>query len=118
MAYNNTVTLTGNMGSEARLIDKEGKLFAAFSLATTDSYKDEHDKWHDQETIWHDILAFNPRVVEQVKALKKGTRLQITGSLSYRPFETLTEQGKTVKKNEATVIAHRTELKPLVKKVG
>lgn len=118
MAYNNTVKLIGNMGSEARLIENEGKLFAAFSLATTDSYKDDKEQWHDQETIWHDILVFNPRVVEQVKALKKGTRLEVAGSLSYRPFETASEDGKPIKKKEASIIGHKLELRPLVKKVG
>ena len=47
MAINNTTLLTGNMGSEARIIETEENRFAAFSLATTDSYKDENDQWHE-----------------------------------------------------------------------
>lgn len=116
MAYNNTVTLTGNMGSEARIIETEENRFAAFSLATTDSYKDEAGEWHDKETIWHSILVFNPVVIEVVKNLKKGTRLKITGSLSYRPFEVMNGEGEVITKKEASILAAKVEQAPLVKK--
>lgn len=117
MTNNNTVTLTGNMGSEARIIETSGKPFASFSLATTDSYKDDKDQWHQKETIWHNILVFNPKVIEQVKNLKKGSRLEISGSLSYRPFEVPTETG-LITKNEASIVAYKLEQKPLVKKAS
>lgn len=117
MAQNNTVTLAGNLGSEARIIATEESTFAAVSLATTDSYKDEQGNWHDKDTIWHSILAFSPRVIERLKALKKGTRVQISGSLSYRPFEVLNGEGEVITKKEAAIIAASIELAPLVKKI-
>lgn len=117
MAYNNTVTLTGNMGSEARIMDTSEKDFAAFSLATTDSYKDEQENWQEKDTIWHNVLVFSPRVIEEVKALKKGTRIKITGSISYRTFEVFID-GKPVEKKEASIIAHKVELAPLAKKAA
>ena len=116
MALNNTVTLTGNLGSEARIIANEENTFAAVSLATTDSYKDEQGEWHDKQTVWHNILAFNPRVIEELKALKKGTRIHITGSLSYRPFEVVNGDGELITKKEASIIAGKVELAPLPKK--
>lgn len=116
MALNNTAILTGNMGAEAKVIEKEGKPFATFSLATTDSYKNEKEEWVQKDTIWHDILIFSPNLIEQVKAFKKGTRLKVTGSISYRPFETSLEDGRTVKKNEASIIAKKIEMAPLAKK--
>ena len=61
-------------------------------------------------------LVFNPKLVELVKSLKKGTRITLTGPLSYRPFETTLEDGKTVTKKEASVIARTIEMAPLVKK--
>ena len=117
MALNNTAILTGNMGAEAKIIEKEEKSFATFSLATTDSYKNEKEEWVDKETLWHDILVFSPSLIEQVKTFKKGTRLKVTGSISYRPFETKLEDGRTVKKNEASIIAKKIDLAPLAKKV-
>ncbi|MBL7814709.1 MAG: single-stranded DNA-binding protein [Saprospiraceae bacterium] len=116
MAQNNTVILIGNMGSEARVIKTEGRDFVGFSLATTDSYKDDKGEWQEKETVWHNILAFNPKVVEMLKAFKKGSRLTVTGSLSYRPFEVVNGDGEVITKKEASIIVSKIELTPLVKK--
>ena len=116
MAINNTIKLVGNTGTEIKIIENDGKPFAAFSLATTDSYKDkETEEWKDKETIWHDVIVFNPKLMEQLKAFKKGTRLEVTGSLSYREFK-VQDEGKVITKKEARVIAHKAEQAPLVKK--
>jgi len=70
MAINNSVTLIGNMGSDADIIDS--------------------------------------------------SRLEITGSLSYRPYKIAMsdEHGevKEITKYEASIIARKIELAPLVKK--
>jgi single-stranded DNA-binding protein len=116
MAYNNNTILTGNLGSEARIIATDESTFAAVSLATTDSYQDDDGNWHDKETVWHNILAFNPRVIEELKALKKGVRIQVTGSLSYRPFEVVNGDGEVITKKEASIIAGKVELATLTKK--
>lgn len=116
MAYNQAVTLTGNLGAEAEIKEGTERSFAAFSLATADSYQDEQEQWVQKESIWHKVLAFSPHVQKQVMSLKKGTRVEITGSISYRPFETSLEDGRMVTKNEAVIIAHKLELKPLAKK--
>ncbi len=116
MAFNNTVTLTGNLGSEAKIITTDEHRFASVSLATTDSYQDENDQWQEKDTIWHNIIAFSPRVIEELKALKSGTRICITGSLSYRPFEVVNGHGKVITKKEASIIAAKIEMAPLVKK--
>lgn len=116
MAINNTVTLIGNIADEAKIIDGGNKKFAALRIATTDSYKDkETGEWKDKETIWHDVVAFSPTVIEQLKSFKKGTRLEITGSLSYREFKVL-DEGKEITKKEANVIAKKVEQATLVKK--
>lgn len=117
MAINNTVTLIGNMGSEADIIETENTTFAAVSIATTDSYKDDKGEWHELATIWHNVLTFNPKLIEVLKNLKKGTRLEITGSLSYRPYKVMLE-GKEITKQEASIIARKIELAPLPKKAG
>ena len=116
MAINNTVTLIGNMGAEARIIKTEENSFAAISLATTDSYKDDKGEWQDKETIWHNILIFIPNVIEVAKSLKIGSRIQVTGALSYRPFEVVNGEGEIITKKEPSVIASKIELAPLAKK--
>jgi single-strand DNA-binding protein len=116
MAINNTVKLTGNLGSEAKFIEKEGNSFAVFSLATTDSYKEkDSEEWKEKETVWHDIIVFNPHLIEEVKSLKKGTRIEIVGSLSYKEH-TFNDNGKEFKRREAKIIANKLEQAPLVKK--
>lgn len=116
MAINNTVTLIGNLGAEARVIKTDEKTFAGLSIATTDSYKDDSDQWHDKETVWHNVLVFSPSVLEVVKSLKTGTRVKVTGTLSYRPFEVVNGDGEVITKKEASIIAGRVELAPLAKK--
>lgn len=118
MAFNNTVTLIGNLGSEARILEKDGRRFAAFSIATVDSFQDSSGDWQSKPTVWHDLVSFSPQVIQQVKSLKKGTRVQVTGSLSYRAFPSATDSGVSIQKKEATVIAGKLELKTLVKKMA
>ena len=113
MARNNHVEIIGNMGDEARINEANGKPMAAVSIATTDSYKDKEDQWQDKETLWHNVLVFNPKFIEVVKNLKKGTRLKVTGELSYREFKTVTEDGQEVTKKECSIIAKNVEQAPL-----
>jgi len=116
MTYNNTAIITGNMGGEAEILEKDGKEFAAFSIATTDSYLDDNEEWQQKETVWHKVLVFNPHVIASVKNLKKGTRIEVTGSIAYRNFPCILEGSTTVQKKEAAIIAGKVALKPLVKK--
>jgi len=91
MAYNCKIELNGNLGADPKIIEKEEKTFVALSVATTDSYpKKEGDKtvWENSKTtLWHDVLIFRPTAIEVVKKLKKGDRVDVIGSLSYRSFK-------------------------------
>lgn len=120
MAINNSVTLIGNMGSDAEIIETENTTFAAVSIATTDSYKDENGEWQELATVWHNILAFNPKLIAALKSLKKGARLEITGSLSYRPRKVMTHDDEGVVKEfnlmETSIVARKIEQAPLAKK--
>ena len=113
MGSENEVILIGNMGSEARMIEKEDKLFAAFSLATQGSYKDANDVWQKKEVVWHNILVFSKKSLSKVKSLKSGSRIKVQGELSYRPFEIIGPDGQTLVKNEASVVANSIEQAPL-----
>jgi single-strand DNA-binding protein len=87
MSHNNRVELEGNLGKDPRIIEKEGKQFAALSIATTDSYKDDNGQWHNRETIWHNVLIFRPTAMNFSKTFKKGDRVRVVGSISYRAHE-------------------------------
>ena len=117
MAINNTVELTGNLGSEVRIIETEGRTFAGVSLATTDSYKDEKTgEWTDKQTQWHDLVAFSPKVIQVLKGLNTKARIKVTGTLSYRPFEVQDGEGQIITKKEASIIVRKVEQAPLPKK--
>lgn len=116
MAINNSIILTGNLGAEAKIIETDNATFASIRLATTDSYKDEEKgEWVDLDTIWHDVVAFNPVVIQALKSFKTGTRVRIEGALNYRPYQIMYE-GKEITKKEASIVARKVELAPLVKK--
>ena len=115
MAYNNTVHLTGNLGADPEFIDHEHNPFAVLSLATTDSYKNKGDQWQNKETIWHRVLVFSPKVIEQVKQYHKGDRIDVIGSLSYKTRE-VSDHGQSLKIHEAGIVARKIDAAPLPKK--
>lgn len=112
MARNNKIELHGFLGQDAKVIESDGKSFVSLRVATTDSYKDENDKWQDKESIWHEVLVFRPLAVQFAKELKKGNLVDITGSISYRPFKD--EQRYT--RYQATIVAGYIEKANLDKK--
>ena len=112
MAQNNTVKLIGNLGDKVRVVEKDDKMFSAFSLATHDSYKDKEGNYQQKAAIWHNVLVFNPKLVELSKTFEKGARIEVNGSLSYRPFK-FKENGKPRVKHEASVIAQSIDPAPL-----
>lgn len=105
MSKNNNVTLTGNLGGDPKHFQSGDKTFIAFSLATQDRYLDKDENWQNKDTVWHQCLAFNYSLVEAAEKLKKGMRIKVTGSLSYRSFSALLEDDKTIRKQEASIIA-------------
>lgn len=104
MAINNRIELHGHLGMDAKTVEKEGKSFVVLRVATTDSYpigQGEEIKWKDRETIWHDVLVFRPATAYFARDLKKGDRVQVTGSISYRPFNDA--EGHT--RRQASIVA-------------
>lgn len=91
MAYNAHIELNGNLGADPKLIDKDGKSFIALRIATTDSYpvkEGETTTWKDSNTtLWHDVLIFRPAAIDKAKTLKKGDRIEVRGSISYRSIK-------------------------------
>ncbi len=92
MSKNNKVELNGFLGSDPKTINKDGKNFIILNVATTDSYPVADEKtgeiiWKDKETVWHDVLIFRSTTAQFAKELKKGDKVELSGTLSYRPFK-------------------------------
>lgn len=89
----NSVQLIGRLG-----IDPETKTFGdnkskvRFSLATSDYYKDKEGE-RQEETQWHNVVAYNKTADIAEKYLKKGQEIAVSGKITYRSWED--KEGKT-----------------------
>jgi len=105
MAFNAKIELNGNLGADAKLIEKDGKKFVALRIATRDSYpvkEGENTVWQDSNTtLWHNVLVFRPAAIVAAQNLKTGDRVELNGSLSYRPVK----GADGYNHQEATIIA-------------
>ena len=110
MAYNSTVILTGNLGHDPEVKDKDGKLYARFSIATTDSYQNKTTRdWHDKDTVWHDVVAFSPSAIDDIQKYSKGARIKVTGSLSYKFLKMADEDGEIRTIKTPSIVAGKVE---------
>lgn len=94
MAYamKNKVQLIGNLGNTPELKGTEsGKPFAAFTLATNESYLNDHGE-KVTETQWHKIQTWGKLAEIAAKYLKQGSEVAVEGKLINRTY--IDEQGK------------------------
>ncbi|MDB5271715.1 MAG: ssb [Chitinophagaceae bacterium] len=87
MAGVNKVILLGNLGKdpEVRAIDN-GRKVARFTLATTESYRNQQGERVDQ-TEWHNVVFWGPVTDVIEKYLKKGNQVYIEGKISNRSYD-------------------------------
>jgi len=83
----NSVKLIGRLGQdpEVKLLDKGNKV-ATFSLATSDSFTSK-DGSKQEQTQWHNIVAWGNLAIICEKYLKKGKEIAIDGHLTYSKWE-------------------------------
>ena len=92
----NNVQLIGNLGKNVELKKFDsGSKKASFSLATTESFKNTKGEYV-KNTQWHNIVAWGRNAELMSKALEKGTRVAINGTISYRTYEDKAGQTRTV----------------------
>ena len=87
----NQVSLTGYAANTAEFINKNEHQIANFTLAVDSSYKKD-GKWVNSVEYIR-IRAFGKLAEHISEALKKGSRVELTGSLRNKLFET--KDGKT-----------------------
>jgi len=84
MAGINKVILVGNLGKDPDVMTYEnGVKRSAFSLATTESYKDKEGNWVEQ-TEWHNIVLW--RYLAD-KNLIKGDKIYLEGRIRNRKYD-------------------------------
>ena len=86
-ALRNRVQLIGNLGQDPEIKTPDsGKKVAKFTLATNDAYKNS-DGQKIEETMWHNIVAWNGLADRASKYLKKGNEVVVNGRLVYRTYD-------------------------------
>lgn len=84
--------LIGNVGQDPRVSSYNDRKVAQFTLATSETYKDR-DGNKQEQTDWHNIVAWSPvaEIVEQF--VKKGSRIYVEGKSRTRSYQT--QEGET-----------------------
>lgn len=85
----NKVILMGHLGKDPSYHKMgSGTDLCKFSIATTRRWKDRNSGEKKEDTSWHNIVVFNPYLVEVCHNwLEKGTRVYIEGELKTRSYE-------------------------------
>lgn len=84
----NSVQLIGRLGKDPEVKSFEsGKTKAAFSLATSETYKNQKGE-KVQDTQWHNLVIWGKLADVAGKYLKKGAEIAVEGRLVHRTYET------------------------------
>jgi single-strand DNA-binding protein len=83
----NSVQLIGRLGKDPEVKDFGEKKKASFSIATTDSYKNQNGE-KIEDTQWHNIVIWGKLADVAGKYLKKGSEVVVEGKLIHRIYET------------------------------
>jgi len=82
----NKVILVGRLGRDPEIKDAKGVSIANFSIATSESWKDDSGE-KQERTEWHNIVAFRKTAELCGKYLKKGQECYIEGKIETRSWD-------------------------------
>ena len=83
----NSVQLIGRLGKDPEVKSFGDKKKAAFSIATSDSYKNQKGE-KVEDTQWHNLVTWGKLADIAGKYLKKGSEVAVEGKLIHRVYET------------------------------
>lgn len=82
----NKLTLIGRVGGDPEYkVTNKGTEITGFSLATSESWKDDSGEWHE-ETDWHNITMFGKNAIRANEKVRKGDLLLIEGKVRYEKW--------------------------------
>jgi single-strand DNA-binding protein len=92
----NKVILVGNLGKDPQVQNFEnGVKKASFSLATTESYKNQEGE-RTSHTEWHNIVLWRGLAEVAEKFLKKGSSVYLEGKIRRREYEDENKQKRFI----------------------
>lgn len=83
----NSVQLIGRLGKDPEVKVFGDKKRASFSIATTDTYKNQKGE-KIQDTQWHNVVIWGRLATIAEKYLRKGAEVALEGKLVHRAYET------------------------------
>jgi len=87
MASVNKAILIGNLGKDPELrYTPSGQAVASFSIATTRKWRDKEGQFQEQ-TDWHNIVAWGKQAETINEYLKKGSPIYIEGRIQNRSYD-------------------------------
>ena len=87
----NRVELRGNVGFDPRINSLEdGVQVMRLSLATNEAFKNKKGEWQE-ETVWHNVIAWCGRNMPDFSQIRKGSRLFVVGRI--KPVQYQTKSG-------------------------
>lgn len=87
MSLRNKITLIGRTGKDVEIHTFEkGNIKASVSLATTDHFNNSQGE-KQEETQWHNIVAFGKTAEIFQKYVQKGQEIAVEGKLTYRSYD-------------------------------
>lgn len=87
----NSVQLIGHLGKDPEVKAYGERKKASFTLATTDSYKNQKGE-KVQDTQWHNIVIWGSLASVAEKYLKKGKEICVEGKLVHRSYDSAGEK--------------------------
>jgi single-strand DNA-binding protein len=104
MSFSNKVILVGYVGQEMGLVElADGKKVLHFNLVTNEVYAFNNER--KEETIWHQITAWDGIAETLAKHVKKGHLLGINGRIATDSYEKMGVKIKTY-----TIVAEEIQL--------
>ena len=83
----NSVHLIGRLGKDPEIKTYNEQKRATFSLATTDTYKNQKGE-KVEDTQWHNVVIWGKLAGVVEKYVKKGDEIAVEGKLVHRVYET------------------------------
>lgn len=89
MAYDNAVTITGNMTREPELrFTPGGAAVATFGLAWNRRFQNRQSGEWEEQVSFFDVTCWNQLAENVAESLAKGSRVTVSGRLEQRSWET------------------------------
>ncbi len=102
----NRIEVRGNVGFDPRISSfEDGSVVMRVSLATNESFKNKKGEMQE-ETVWHNIVAWAGKSMPDFGKIKKGDFLSVTGRI--KPVQYQTKAG--VEKQTYEIVAYSIKL--------